>query len=274
MTLRSLSHPRFSIRIRANLPKNRADYHDYIRFQTEGKPHITGLYLENLLFHIGGIGRIPLVNPKVIGIATSRGNRAYVLSLNLYDPAPNVMLDLRYQQDFYGISTLSLDLSEIQHSLKKSLKYDWDPTLLPDFIARQVHFIGIFDGHGGSTVSQFCRQEFHALFENANKSHIPELYAWIQEIGGYFKRFKGGVLAPWIANPDNSTPFDLEARATTAFFEVRFMIDADSMDGLSSDSAAGRQKPIIRKRSQDVRCYCFDCSITVIGHSCASFLCF
>jgi protein phosphatase PTC6 len=91
---------------------------------------------------------------------------------------------------------------------------------VPDFIARQVHFIGIFDGHGGSTVSQFCRQEFHSLFENADKWDIPELYAWIKEIGGYFRRFKGGVLAPWISNPADGGEFDLEARATTAFFEV------------------------------------------------------
>lgn len=49
---------------------------------------------------------------------------------------------------------------------------------------------------------------------------IPDLYLWIQEIGGYFKRFRGGVLAPWIHKPENPKPFDLEARVTTAFFEV------------------------------------------------------
>jgi len=52
-----------------------------------------------------------------------------------------------------------------------------------------------------------------------DKSNIPELYAWMKEIGGYFKRFKGGALAPWI-HGDPSPPLDLEARATQAFLEV------------------------------------------------------
>jgi hypothetical protein len=63
------------------------------------------------------------------------------------------------------------------------------------------------------------------LVESVNKSHIPELYAWIQEIGGYFKRFKGGALAPWISNPEDAPPLDLEARMTQAFFEVSLVVD-------------------------------------------------
>jgi protein phosphatase PTC6 len=103
--------------------------------------------------------------------------------------------------------------------------------------SRQVVFIGIYDGyapvlfytslvevissrHGGSAVSQYLRQELHGLFEAVNKSMIPELFAWIKEIGGYFKRFKGGALAPWIQGIEESSELDLEARATEAFFEV------------------------------------------------------
>jgi protein phosphatase PTC6 len=48
---------------------------------------------------------------------------------------------------------------------------------------------------------------------------IPELFEWVKEIGGYFKRFKGGALAPWIGG-DNTEDLTLEARATLAFFEV------------------------------------------------------
>jgi protein phosphatase PTC6 len=74
--------------------------------------------------------------------------------------------------------------------------------------------------HGGSAVSQYLRQELHGLFESVHKSHIPELYAWYKEIGGYFKRFKGGVLSPWVSDPENQHELDLEARATLAFLEV------------------------------------------------------
>jgi protein phosphatase PTC6 len=68
-------------------------------------------------------------------------------------------------------------------------------------------------------VAQYLRQEFHGLFESVDKSSIPELFTWMKEIGGYFKRFKGGALSPWVEG-SNNTELSLEARATLAFFEV------------------------------------------------------
>ncbi|KAJ7900226.1 phosphatase 2C-like domain-containing protein [Mycena olivaceomarginata] len=134
-----------------------------------------------------------------------------------------------HQEDFYSFVTLSLDPEELRLSVKKAHGLDWDPSSVGDVLARQAVFIGIYDGHGGSAVSQYLRQELHGLVESVNKSHIPELYAWIQEIGGYFKRFKGGALAPWISDPEDSPPLDLEARMTQAFFEVDQHLSADSM---------------------------------------------
>ncbi|OCH96217.1 protein serine/threonine phosphatase 2C [Obba rivulosa] len=161
-------------------------YHDYLRFATPG-----------------GTGRIPLNNPNVIGVESIRGERGHL-------------------EDFYSFVSLSLDPEELRHSLKKAHNRDWDPSALPESLARQVLFVGVYDGHGGSTVSQFLRQELHGLFENVDKSQIPELKAWAQEIGGYFKRWRGGVLTPWIRpnSPEAKEPLDLEARATLAFFEV------------------------------------------------------
>ena len=106
--------------------------------------------------------------------------------------------------------------------MKKFQGIDWDASAIPEAIARQVLFVGIYDGHGGSTVSQYLRQELHGFFENADKSHVPELLAWAKELGGYFRRFKGGVLAPWVkpGAPEAQKKMDLEARATLAFFEV------------------------------------------------------
>ena len=68
-------------------------------------------------------------------------------------------------------------------------------------------------------MAQYLRQELHGLFESVDKSSIPELFTWMKEIGGYFKRFKGGALSPWIEGNSN-TELSLEARATLAFFEV------------------------------------------------------
>jgi protein phosphatase PTC6 len=53
-----------------------------------------------------------------------------------------------------------------------------------------------------------------------DKSSIPELFHWIKEIGGYFKRFNGGALAPWIHGVEDTPSLDLEARAAQTFFEV------------------------------------------------------
>lgn len=105
------------------------------------------------------------------------------------------------------------------------------------------------DRHGGSTVAQYLRQELHGLFESVDKDHIPELYLWIKEQGGYFKRFRGGALAPWIHQSDGTPPLDLEARATQAFFEVgekgifrRFVFtNGLSLDRLLSTESVARE---------------------------------
>ncbi|KAL7285132.1 hypothetical protein ACG7TL_000224 [Trametes sanguinea] len=130
--------------------------------------------------------------------------------------------DCSHQEDFSAYAALSLDPTELARTFKKAHGIDWDPSKLPSTLARQVLFVGIYDGHGGSTVSQFLRQELHGLFENVNKYQVPELFAWTKELGGYFRRFNGGVLAPWIdpEAPEFQQELDLEARATLAFFEV------------------------------------------------------
>ena len=129
----------------------------------------------------------------------------------------------RQQEDFYAYSGLSLDPAELQLSFKKLHNIEWDYSALPPPIARQVLFVGIYDGHGGSTVSQYLRQELHGLFENVHKSQVPEVYAWAKELGGYFRRFNGGALRPWLDldAPEFQQDLDLEARATLAFFEVK-----------------------------------------------------
>lgn len=159
-----------------------------------------------------------------------------------------------YQQDFYGFATLTLDPHELQYTLRTKLNYEWDPSDLPDFIARQAHFIGLYDGHGGSTASQFCRQEFHAIFENAHPSHIPELYEWIKEIGGYFnRRLRPRPLLPWLEDPNSKAVFDLEARATTAFFDVSCRPSEDIWYLIDYMRIGGPQL-VRRKGSTDVRC--------------------
>ncbi|KAF9076163.1 phosphatase 2C-like domain-containing protein [Rhodocollybia butyracea] len=174
--------------------RQKRHFSDYIRFSASN-----------------GVIRLPLASPKVIGTATSRGTRDH-------------------QEDFYAFAALSLDPEELQISIKKGLGIEWDPSQVGDIFARQAVFVGIYDGHGGPAVSGYLRQELHGLFESVNPSMIPELFAWIKELGGYFKRFKGGPLTPWIVHPHDAAPkLDLEARLTTAFFEVDRQLSTDPM---------------------------------------------
>lgn len=169
-------------------------YHDFLRFSTPG-----------------GAGRIPLHSPTVVGVASSRGTRGH-------------------QEDYYAFASLLLDPEGLRAGLKRTLGVDWTPKNISDPLMRQVVFVGLYDGHGGSTVSQYLRQELHGLFESVDKTHIPELYLWIKDQGGYFKRFRGGALAPWIhqSKSNGTPPLDLEARATQAFFEVDRLLSIES----------------------------------------------
>ncbi len=166
-----------------------------------------------------------------------------------------------HQEDFHAFATLSLNPEELRLSLKKLHRVDWDPALVGEPLSNQVLFVGLYDGsvgilnpflmtlmvfdlcrHGGSAVSQYLRQELHGLFESVDKSSIPELFHWIMELGGYFKRFKGGPLAPWVKE-GGSQEMDLEARATLAFFEVSngFHISPK----ITLKSHPGRQKSLL-----------------------------
>lgn len=180
-----------------------ATYHDYARYATPG-----------------GVVRIPLYSPKIIGVASSRGDR-------------------NNQEDFYSFATLSLNPEELRLSLKKHNGVDWDPNLVGEPLNREVTFVGIYDGHGGSTVSQYLRQELHGLFESSNKLQIPEMYAWAREIGGYFKRFDGGVLKPWIhPSAHHEGEMDLTARATLTFLQVDRNLTEEPLAKISGSTAS------------------------------------
>lgn len=244
MITRSCYH---SLRIPAqhHLRRNTAKYyHDYTRFATPG----TSSCLNDILMYrlmltwsaLGGIVRVPLNSPKILGVVSSRGNRRSVTTRSALHCAYR---PCSHQEDHYAFATLSLPPESLAASIKKHHGVDWDASAVGEPLSREVTFVGIYDGyvrgvlgcicyscrcpysHGGSAVSQYLRQELHGMFESVDKEHIPELYQWARELGGYFKRFRGGVLAPWIDPGVKDTPIlDTEARATQAFWEVR--IDA------------------------------------------------
>ncbi|EJD04167.1 protein serine/threonine phosphatase 2C [Fomitiporia mediterranea MF3/22] len=166
----------------------------------------------------GGALRIPLGSPRVIGIAEARGNRPQ-------------------QQDSHQFATLTLNPEELRLSVKKSFGIDWDPGAVGDEFARQVVFVGVYDGHGGQGVSLFLHQNLHGLFESVDKSQIPDVFAWTKELGGYFRRFRGGVLQPWLTRPPSEQEMDLEARATLAFLEADRVVHESKTCGATASVA-------------------------------------
>lgn len=124
--------------------------------------------------------------------------------------------------------------------------------------------------HGGSTVSQYLRQELHGLLESADKSHIPEMYQYVKELGGYFKRFNGGLLSPWVKPSPASAgagEMDLHARATLTFFEVRAFQSADIFlsNMCQTVTSVGGQKPRGGSRRKSVRIHRLRCYPSIFG---------
>ncbi|KIR53066.1 PP2Cc protein phosphatase [Cryptococcus gattii Ru294] len=159
----SLSHPRLSPRV-----VHPRRFHDYIR-----GPMAKGTY------------KVPLSSPKVVGSFSSRGHR-------------------EYQEDASSIQALQLSPQELQSSLSRlktqeSGHVDWDPsTAGSHFLAQQVAYFGIFDGHGGKQVSQYLSQNLHALIEQVDSTSIRPIVEWTKEKhAGYFKRWRGGALQRW-----------------------------------------------------------------------------
>jgi hypothetical protein len=119
-------------------------------------------------------------------------------------------------------------------------------------------------------VSQYLRQELHGLLESADKSHIPEMYQYIKEFGGYFKRFNGGLLSPWVKPSPTSSgarEMDLHARATLTYFEVRAFQSADLFlsNMCQTVASVGRQKPRCRSRRKSVRVHRLYCNPSIFG---------
>lgn len=96
----------------------------------------------------GGLLRVPLASPKVIGVANSRGNRR-LLAIPYFLLNPIHDRHFSHQEDFYSFATLNLDPVGLRESVKKAHGLDWDPKKVGD-ASGQVVFVGIYDGCGFS----------------------------------------------------------------------------------------------------------------------------
>ena len=98
------------------------------------------------------------------------------------------------------------------------------------------------------------------------------MYQYVKEFGGYFKRFNGGLLSPWVKPSPPSTgarEMDLHARATLTFFEVRAIQSPDIFlsNVRQTVTSIGRQKPRGRSCRKGVRIHRLRCYPSIFGSS-------
>ncbi|OXG10799.1 PP2Cc protein phosphatase [Cryptococcus neoformans Tu259-1] len=216
------------------LPAHARRFHDYIR-----GPMDRGTY------------KVPLSSPKVVGAFSSRGQR-------------------EYQEDASSIQALQLSPQELQSSLARLKKpAGWDPSAAgSEFLARQVAYFGIFDGHGGKQVSQYLAKRLHVLVEQVDSTSISPIVEWTKEKhGGYFKRWRGGALQRWTQWADGKregeeikegkgneaesgqgkTLMTLEERLTLAFLEA----DKEILTSIEKSDRCGSTASIALLHSLD-----------------------
>lgn len=142
--------------------------------------------------------KLPLNSDKLIGIAVSRGTRPE-------------------QQDYHTVSSLQLPWQELRLGLQRNFGLSWHPAARDMDMANQCLFIGLYDGHGGSKVSKHLQSRLHTLMETVHPSQIAEVVQALKGHGGYFRRYRGGVLEDWLKDPNLNRPLDMESRVTLAF---------------------------------------------------------
>lgn len=160
--------------------------------------------------------------------------------------------------------------NELQSSLARLKKpAGWDPSAAgSEFLARQVAYFGIFDGHGGKQVSQYLAKRLHVLVEQVDSTSISPIVEWTKEKhGGYFKRWRGGALQRWTQWADGKregeeikegkgneaesgqgkTLMTLEERLTLAFLEA----DKEILTSIEKSDRCGSTASIALLHSLD-----------------------
>lgn len=196
--------------------------------------HVRGFTPEGATF------KIPLSSTKVVGISQSRGwrnqqeDRTAVSTLSLNPEELQLTLNLNHTGIQWKPASVTSSSTTASTSStpeeQKGQSKDQEPRKTPtadiqkDAIKnaleegnRQVAYFAIFDGHGGSQVSQYLHEKLHEIIEEVDKKDIDDVVEYTKAIGGYFKRFKGGALSRWVGNPNLREAMTLEERATLAF---------------------------------------------------------
>lgn len=144
----------------------------------------------------GVSARIPIRPGITFGALMSRGDRAE-------------------QQDAYSATCIALPcdalrahIGEAARTLQSSAEWcGWSCEQAggAEFGAQVVWF-GCFDGHGGSSVSGLLRDTLHQVFASAEPDMVTDTVSYTRSIGGYYRKYDGGVLSRWVADDPDKQP--------------------------------------------------------------------
>lgn len=148
--------------------------------------------------------RIDLSKPSLIGVYQSRGERPY-------------------QEDACQVQSLPLDAGEVQRSLSeldKGIRYNAKAAGAGDAppveamngsahrqdatttaVTEQGVYLGVFDGHNGSSVSTFLKDNLHSRILAAERSKLNDTVEEYRGLGGYLRRYRGGILSDLVDEP-------------------------------------------------------------------------
>lgn len=147
---------------------------------------------------------------SVVGVVSTRGDRPK-------------------QEDAYAVCSLDLPTRELRRSLSDSTNKDavaWRAGSRPgerEPKTQQVAFLGIYDGHGGDQVSSFLRDRLHVLLESAEAGMVHDVVQKYKQVGGFFRRFKGGILQRLASGDESDVArygFSLDQKAALAFLQA------------------------------------------------------
>ncbi|GAA5873139.1 hypothetical protein JCM16303_006954 [Sporobolomyces ruberrimus] len=177
--------------------------------------------------------KLSLKSKGAVGIAQSRGERPY-------------------QEDAYSVHSLALPRSALKWNVVDDrLGAGWNPTLLEGFDGetppgeedeprRQVAFFGVFDGHGGSQSSKYLQRKLHNLIECATSENIAPIIDEYRQLGGYLKRYQGGILERFRKESENYNErkgISLDEMSVLAFLQADTQVLADESTGKSGSTA-------------------------------------
>lgn len=150
----------------------RRTHHDYVRTRAPG----------------GSTARIPLRPGQTFGALASRGERAG-------------------QEDALSYACVMLPCEQLRQNISDTTPggqtrdpwFGWTchDAGGPD-LGGQVVWFACFDGHGGASVSQLLAEKLHGVFEAAEPDMVTDTVRYMRSLGGYFRRYSGGVLERWV----------------------------------------------------------------------------